>query len=97
MAWVRDITQDTAQKIIAIDGKTVRGVSIHNWQFPPPPRECLGCQYKIADYIVDEKADYVFSLKENQQSLYEDAAEYFKDTDFFHPASDALVETTFDA
>jgi len=32
--------------------------------------DAMGCQYKIADYIVEEKADYVFSLKENQPSLY---------------------------
>ena len=56
----------------------------------------MGCQYKIADYIVEEKADYVFSLKENQQSLYQDVAEYFQDIDFSHPAPDVLVESTFD-
>jgi len=58
--------------------------------------DAMGCQYKIADYIVEEKADYVFSLKENQQSLYEDVAEYFKGIDFSHPAPDILVESTFD-
>jgi len=139
MAWVRDIKQDTAQEIIAVDGKTVRGS--FNSQLGTSPLhlvsawaarnrlvlaqvkthdksneitaipsllelialegcivtiDAMGCQYKIADYIVEEKADYVFSLKENQQSLYQDAAEYFQGIDFSHPAPDVLVESTFD-
>jgi predicted transposase YbfD/YdcC len=35
-----------------------------------------GCRYKIADKVVKKKADYVFSLKGNQDSLHEDVQEY---------------------
>jgi predicted transposase YbfD/YdcC len=58
--------------------------------------DAMGCQYKIADYIVTQQADYVFSLKENQPSLHQDVTEYFKDLDFSHPEPDVLVESTFD-
>jgi predicted transposase YbfD/YdcC len=49
--------------------------------------DAMGCQYKIADKIVEKKADYVFSLKGNQDSLHEDVKEYFADVDFAKPAS----------
>jgi predicted transposase YbfD/YdcC len=50
-----------------------------------------GCQYKIADQIVKAGADYVLSLKENQETLYDDVKTYFKGIDFAHP--DPLVQT----
>jgi predicted transposase YbfD/YdcC len=31
--------------------------------------DAMGCQYKIADQIVEAQADYVFALKENQETL----------------------------
>lgn len=31
----------------------------------------MGCQTKIAEKIIDKKADYVLALKKNQQSFYE--------------------------
>jgi len=134
MAWVRDIKQDAAQEIIAVDGKSVRGS--FNSQLDASPLhlvsawatsnrlvlaqvktqdksneitaipsllelialkgcivtvDAMGCQYKIADYIAAQEADYVFSLKENQLSLYEDVAEYFQDIDFSLPETDILV------
>jgi predicted transposase YbfD/YdcC len=58
--------------------------------------DAMGCQYKIADYIVTQEADYVFALKENQKSLYEDVTKYFQDIDFSHPEPDILVKSTFD-
>jgi predicted transposase YbfD/YdcC len=48
--------------------------------------DAMGCQYKIADKIVKKKADYVFSLKGNQDSLHDDVKEYFADCDFSKPA-----------
>jgi predicted transposase YbfD/YdcC len=48
--------------------------------------DAMGCQYKIADQIVPQKADYLFSLKENQETLYEDVKEYFEGLDFSAPA-----------
>jgi hypothetical protein len=47
--------------------------------------DAMGCQYKIAEQIVAAKADYVFSLKENQQTLCRDVSEYFCDLDFSRP------------
>jgi predicted transposase YbfD/YdcC len=47
--------------------------------------DAMGCQYKTADQVVEKKADYLFSLKKNQETLYEDVQEYFKDLDFSLP------------
>jgi predicted transposase YbfD/YdcC len=41
--------------------------------------DALGCQKEIAAAIVDKKADYVLTLKENQGSLYSDVALLFAD------------------
>ena len=49
--------------------------------------DAMGCQYEIANKIVKKKADYVFSLKGNQESLYEDVKEYFEELDFAKPLS----------
>ena len=40
--------------------------------------DAMGCQKKIAKQIVDQKADYVLSLKQNQESLYNDVVSIFK-------------------
>jgi len=139
MAWVRDIKQDIAREIIAVDGKTVRG-SFNSQSEASPLHlvsawatgnrlviaqvktqdksneitaiptllelialkgcivtiDAMGCQYKIADQIVSQEADYVFSLKGNQESLCEDVTEYFQGVDFSHPEPDVMVKTTFD-
>ena len=39
---------------------------------------CYGCQKEIAKKIVAQGADYVFGLKGNQGSLYEDVCLYFE-------------------
>jgi predicted transposase YbfD/YdcC len=49
--------------------------------------DAMGCQYEIANKIVKRKADYLFSLKGNQESLHEDVKEYFQGVDFSSPAS----------
>jgi predicted transposase YbfD/YdcC len=56
----------------------------------------MGCQYKIANQIVEAGADYVLSLKENQETLYDDVKTYFDGIDFTRP--DPLIKTssTFD-
>jgi predicted transposase YbfD/YdcC len=56
----------------------------------------MGCQYKIANQIVNAGADYVLSLKENQETLYDDVKTYFEGSDGAHP--DPLIKTssTFD-
>lgn len=41
--------------------------------------DAIGCQREIAQTIVDQGADYVLPLKENQPALYEAVQEYFAD------------------
>jgi predicted transposase YbfD/YdcC len=137
MNWVRDIKQDIQREVIAIDGKTVRGMatksrfnagtevkSIHlvsAWatenqlvfaqvQTEEKSNEitaipvlleqiaiagcivtidAMGCQYEIADKIVKKEADYVFSLKGNQEILHEEVKEYWDMLNFNKPAAQA--------
>jgi len=58
--------------------------------------DAMGCQYEIADKIVQEGADYLFSLKGNQSSLHDDVVTYFDGIDFSHPAKGIQVHKTFD-
>jgi predicted transposase YbfD/YdcC len=44
--------------------------------------DAMGRQHKIARDVVRKKADYLFSLKANQETLYEDVKEYFEGLDF---------------
>jgi len=39
--------------------------------------DAMGCQYAIADKIIQKNADYVFALKGNQSSLQDDVELYF--------------------
>lgn len=41
--------------------------------------DAMGCQKKITHTIIEEKADYVIQVKENQKRLYEDIALFFQD------------------
>jgi predicted transposase YbfD/YdcC len=41
--------------------------------------DAMGCQSEIAETIVEQGADYVLQLKENQPQLYEDVALLFND------------------
>jgi predicted transposase YbfD/YdcC len=49
--------------------------------------DAMGCQHKIAEQIVKAKADYLFALKGNQETLHEDVEDYFSELDFSKPAS----------
>ncbi len=40
----------------------------------------MGCQTAIAEKIVDQKADYILSMKENQGHLLDDIKEAFDQT-----------------
>lgn len=53
--------------------------------------DAMGCQKKIARTIIDEKADYVIQVKENQKHLLEDISLFFQEPN--HVALDC-VETT---
>jgi hypothetical protein len=55
-----------------------------------------GCQYKIADQIVEAGADYLFSLKGNQPTLYDEVTWYFEPIDTTHPDPTVGTHTTFD-
>jgi len=136
MNWVRDIKQEIWREVIAIDGKTVRGMatksrfkagteanSIHlvsAWtenqlvfaQVKTAEKsneitaipilleqiaiagcivtiDAMGCQHEIADKIVAKEADFVFSLKGNQGTLYEQVKEYWDMLDFNKPEAQA--------
>jgi predicted transposase YbfD/YdcC len=41
--------------------------------------DAMGCQKKITQTIIEEKADYVIQVKDNQQSLHQDIALWFQD------------------
>lgn len=41
--------------------------------------DAMGCQKEIAQTIVEQEADYVLALKENQGHLYEDVVQLFDD------------------
>jgi predicted transposase YbfD/YdcC len=41
--------------------------------------DAMGCQKKIAETIVEKKADYIFSLKGNQSNLHDDIKLYFQE------------------
>jgi predicted transposase YbfD/YdcC len=51
--------------------------------------DAMGCQYEIAEKIVEKKADYVLSLKGNQESLHEAVKEYWDMLDFDKPETQA--------
>lgn len=42
--------------------------------------DAMGCQKKIAEQIITQKADYVLAVKENQGTLYEAMVNTFKQT-----------------
>ena len=41
--------------------------------------DAMGCQTDIAEQIIDQEAEYVLALKENQSHLYEDVEHLFAD------------------
>ena len=49
--------------------------------------DAMGCQKKIVEKIVEKKAEYVISLKGNQQSIHRDVKEFFE-----HPCDDAYCQ-----
>jgi predicted transposase YbfD/YdcC len=122
VAWIQAVSQVTADEIIAVDGKDVRGSHdkglgrkaidmVSAWatsnrlvlgqrkvddksnEITAIPgllrtlmiRGCIvtidamGCQSEIAETIVDQGADYILQLKENQGLLYADTHLLFTD------------------
>lgn len=67
-------TQEKSNEITAIpellDSLDIAGAVITS--------DSMGCQKKIAEKIVNKQADYAIGLKENQQSLHDEVANYFE-------------------
>lgn len=42
--------------------------------------DAIGCQQRIAELIIDKKADYLIGLKANQDGLYEQVVDWFERT-----------------
>jgi predicted transposase YbfD/YdcC len=84
-AWASDIrlvlgqlkTHDKSNEITAIP-ELIKTLSL---QGAVVTIDAMGCQKKITRTIMDEKADYVIQVKDNQQTLHEDISLYFKDPD----------------
>jgi predicted transposase YbfD/YdcC len=55
--------------------------------------DAMGCQTEIAEQIIDQEADYVLTVKENQGYLYEDIALFFQ---LAHQTNFQKVNYTFD-
>jgi predicted transposase YbfD/YdcC len=49
--------------------------------------DAMGCQYEIADKILDKGGQYIFSLKGNQESIHNDVKLAFQDKDMLVEAS----------
>lgn len=43
--------------------------------------DAMGCQYAIADQILEKEGDYIFSLKGNQGNLHSDIKNYFNSSE----------------
>lgn len=82
-AWASDIrlvlgqlkTDDKSNEITAIPELikmlTLEGAIVTT--------DAMGCQKKITQTVIEEKADYVIQVKDNQQRLHEDIALFFQD------------------
>lgn len=58
--------------------------------------DAMGCQKKIADAIIDKKADYVLGLKANQEKLHNQVIEFFEksEKEAFKNAQFSCYETS---
>ncbi len=136
--WIAAVSEITKGKVVAIDGKALRGSAdrtggvrpthlVSAWaqsnsmilgqlkvddrsnEITAIPRllktldvsgstvtiDAMGCQKKVVEKIIEQKADYVLALKENQPRLYEDVVEIFahgRKTDFADMKHD-FIET----
>lgn len=78
LCFGQNVVKEKGNEIIAIpellDTLQVKGYVI--------TIDAMGTQIKIAEKIVEKKADYVLAVKGNQNNLYQDLIEYFDDNDF---------------
>jgi predicted transposase YbfD/YdcC len=82
-AWASDIrlvlgqlkTDDKSNEITAIP-ELIKTLAL---QGAVVTIDAMGCQKKITQTIIEEKADYVIQVKDNQQRLHQDIALFFQD------------------
>jgi predicted transposase YbfD/YdcC len=82
-AWASDIrlvlgqlkTDDKSNEITAIP-ELIKMISLEG---AIVTTDAMGCQKKIMQAIIEEKADYVIQVKDNQPTLHEDIALFFQD------------------
>lgn len=55
--------------------------------------DTMGCEVEISNNIAQKEADYVFSLKRNQENLCEDVEAYFKDHELKNNANSSKTMT----
>lgn len=67
-------TDEKSNEITAIP-KLLRALCIENTVVTI---DAMGCQEKIARTIIEQKADYVLAVKENQKQLYQDIKDEFR-------------------
>lgn len=67
-------TNEKSNEITAIP-KLLRALCIENTVITI---DAMGCQEKIARTIIEQKADYVLAVKENQKQLYQDIKDEFR-------------------
>jgi predicted transposase YbfD/YdcC len=76
LVLVQEKVSDKSNEITAIpqllETLDIRGATI--------TIDAMGCQYKIADQIIEQKGQYVLALKGNQDNLHNDVVTAFNDT-----------------
>ena len=84
-AWAADvgivlgqITTDAKSNEITAIPELIKSLTLEN---AVVTIDAMGCQKKIARTIIDEKADYVIQVKDNQKNLHEDIALFFQAPD----------------
>jgi len=68
-------TEDKSNEITAIP-ELIKIMNVENCIITT---DAMGCQTKIAETIIDKKADYVLAVKGNQPSLHQDIKLFFDD------------------
>lgn len=90
--WVPVFSESTKGKTVATDGKTLRGshdktngksairelIKTLALQGAIVTIDAMGCQKKITQTIIEQRADYVIQAKENQPRLHQDIALFSK-------------------
>ena len=77
ISWMKKLLgENTDRRTISIDGKTVRSTEKMSTY-----ENALHCRKKSAKKVIDEKADYIFSVKDNNPNLKSDIELFIKNED----------------